>query len=164
MVAGIGLAETTPGPLILVLEFLGFLAAYRNPGDLSPIVAGTLGAIVTIWATFAASFLFIFLGAPWVEHLRANRRLRGALAGITAAVVGVITALAVTLAAGVLFDEVRTVHPFLVAIPVPVPSSLDPFALAIAFAAFAAMWRYRVHVVWVVVGSAAAGLLWYVVR
>ncbi|MGZ8579036.1 MAG: chromate efflux transporter, partial [Actinomycetota bacterium] len=146
VVAGIGLAETTPGPLILVLEFLGFLAAYRNPGDLSPLVAGTLGAIVTVWATFAASFLFIFLGAPWVEHLRANRRLRGALAGITAAVVGVIAALAVTLAAGVIFDEVRTVHPFLVAIPVPVPSSLDLFALALALAAFAAMWRYRVHV------------------
>ena len=84
--------------------------------------------------------------------------------GITAAVVGVIAALAVTLAAGVLFDELRIVHPFLVAIPVPVPSSLDLVALAIALAAFAAMWRYRVHVVWVVVASAAAGLLGYAVR
>jgi chromate transporter len=164
VVAGLGLAETTPGPLILVLEFLGFLAAYRNPGGLPPVVAGTLGALVTVWATFAASFLFIFLGAPWVEHLRGQRRLRGALAAITATVVGVIAALALTLAAGVLFDDVDTVEPFLVAIPVPVVGSVDLFAVAIAVGAFVAVARLRVHVVAVVLVSALAGLVAYAVR
>ena len=164
VVAGLGLAETTPGPLILVVEFLGFLAAYRNPGNLPPVVAGIVGASVTVWATFAASFLFIFLGAPWVEHLRSNVRLQGALQAITAAVVGVIAALALTLAAGVLFDEVRTAQPFLISIPVPVLRSVDLFAVAVAVGSFVAVWRFRVHVVWVVAASALAGLVWYAVR
>jgi chromate transporter len=128
------------------------------------VVAGTLGALVTVWATFAASFLFIFLGAPWVEHLRGQRRLRGALAAITATVVGVIAALALTLAAGVLFDDVDTVEPFLVAIPVPVVGSVDLFAVAIAVGAFVAVARLRVHVVAVVLVSALAGLVAYAVR
>jgi len=164
VVAGLGLAETTPGPLILVVEFLGFLAAYREPGRLSPVAAGLLGAGVTLWATFAPSFLWIFVGAPWVEQLRANRRLRGALSAVTAAVVGVIVSLSVTVAALVLFDDVRTVTPFRAPIPWPSPTSVNLFHFGIAVAAFVAIRRFRVHVVWVVVASAAAGLLWSLVR
>ncbi len=164
VVAGLGLAETTPGPLILVVEFLAFVAAYRNPGELHPVVAGSIGAAVTVWATFAPSFLWIFLGAPWVERLRANERLRGALAAITAAAVGVIASLGVTLAAGVMFDVVRSVRPFAVEIVVPVLGSVDPFHLAVASAALVATWRFRVHIVAIVATSAAAGLLWAAVR
>jgi chromate transporter len=164
VVAGLGLAETTPGPLILVLEFLGFLAAYRNPGTLPPAVAGTLGAAITLWATFAPSFLWIFVGAPYVERLRANRRLRGALEAITAAVVGVIASLALTVATAVLFDEVDTARPFWATIPMPRLATLDGFELVVAVAAFVSAWRYRISVVRIVVASAAAGLLWWLVR
>src|SRR5262249_46213480 len=83
MVDGPGLAETTPGPLILVLQFFGFLAPYRAPGDLAPLLAGTLGAVLTLWATFAPCFLWIFLGAPYVEALRGNRAISAALAAVT---------------------------------------------------------------------------------
>jgi chromate transporter len=159
VVAGLSLAETTPGPLILVLEFLGFLAAYQHPGDLPPAVAGALGALVTLWATFVPSMLWIFLGAPYVERLRANRRLRASFAAITAAVVGVIAGLALTVAALVLFGEVDQVTPFRIAIPVPVVGTAEPFAVAVAVAAFIAVVRFRVSVVWVVLASAAAGWL-----
>ena len=164
VVAGLGLAETTPGPLILVLEFLGFVAAYRAPGDLSPLAAGVLGAAVTVWATFAPSFLFIFLGAPWVEHLRANRRLRGALAAITAAVVGVIASLGITVAAVVLFDEVRVVSPMWASVPVPDLATVDLFSLAVASVAFVATRRFRVGVLWIVLASAGLGLMWSALR
>jgi chromate transporter len=164
VVAGLALAETTPGPLILVVEFYGFLAAYRNPGGLPPLAAGMLGAAVTVWATFAPCFLWVFLGAPWVERLRTNRSLRAALAAVTAAVVGVIASLALTVAAGVLFDEVRTMKPFWVSIPVPVVPSIDPFSLTVAVAAFVAIRRFRVNVVWVALGGAVAGLAFAGVR
>jgi chromate transporter len=164
VVAGLALAETTPGPLILVVEFYGFLAAYRNPGGLPPFVAGALGAAVTVWVTFAPCFLWVFLGAPWVERLRTNRTLRAALAAVTAAVVGVIASLAVTVAAGVLFDEVRVAKPFWAAIPVPLLSSVDPFSLSVAVAAFVAIRRFRVNVAWVALGGAVAGLSLAVVR
>ena len=98
MVVGLGLAETTPGPLIMVVEFVGFVGAYQHPGGLDPLVAGVLGAVVVTWATFAPCFLWIFLGAPYVERLRGNVRLSAALETITAAVVGVIANLAVTFA------------------------------------------------------------------
>jgi chromate transporter len=158
VVAGLALAETTPGPLILVVEFYGFLAAYRNPGSLSPVAAGLAGAAVTLWATFAPCFLWVFLGAPWVERLRTNRALRAALAAVTAAVVGVIASLALTVAAGVLFDDVRTAKPFWATIPVPVLSSLDVFSLVVAAAAFVAIRRYRVNVAWVALAGAVAGI------
>ena len=90
MLTGLGLAETTPGPLILVLVFVGFLAGARGETGLDPLLAGTIGAFVTLWVTFAPSFLFIFAGAPFVERLRGNRYVAGALAAVTAAVVGVI--------------------------------------------------------------------------
>jgi chromate transporter len=107
MVDGLGLAETTPGPLILVTQFVGFLAAFRAPVPFSPVTAGILGAVMTTWVTFTPSMLWIFVGAPFVEQLRANRRLSGALAAITAAVVGVILNLTVWFALHVLFGHVE---------------------------------------------------------
>jgi chromate transporter len=106
MLTGLGLAETTPGPLILVLVFVGFLGAFRDAGGLDPLLSGLLGALVTLWFTFVPSFLFVFTGAPYMERLRSNRRLSGALAAITAAVVGVIANLSVWFALHVLFARV----------------------------------------------------------
>jgi chromate transporter len=142
MVDGLGLAETTPGPLILVLEFVGYLGARRQATDLAPGLAGALGALVTLWATFAPCFLWIFLGAPYVERLRGNARLASALAGITAAVVGVILHLGLWFAWRVLFQG----------------ATLDLFALALVLAAFAALVRFRLGIVPVVLASVGAGL------
>ena len=161
---GLALAETTPGPLILVVEFYGFLAAYRNPGTLAPAAAGAIGAAVTVWASFAPCFLWVFLGAPWVERLRTNRALRGALAAVTAAVVGVIGSLALTVAANVLFEDVQTARPFFAAIPRPVWSSLDVPSVVVGTAAFVAIRRFRVNVAWVALGGGLVGLVLGVVR
>lgn len=156
MATGLGLAESTPGPLIMVTEFVGFLGAYQQPGSLSPAVAGALGALVVTWATFAPCFLWIFLGAPYVEVLRGNRRLASALSGVTAAVVGVVLNLALVLGIHTLFDRVRAVEILGNVIPVPSGRSVDVFALVVASASFLAMWRFKVHVLWVV--GVAAGL------
>ena len=110
MVDGLGLAETTPGPLILVTQFVGFIAAFRNAAPFSPLAAGLLGAALTTWVTFVPSMLWIFAGAPYIEELRGNRRLAGALAAITAAVVGVILNLSVWFALHVLFGSVTEMH------------------------------------------------------
>ena len=158
MAVGLGLAESTPGPLIMVLEFVGFVGAYQNPGGLPPVVAGTLGAAVAVWATFAPCFLWIFLGAPYVERIRGHRRLASSLQTVTAAVVGVIANLAVTFAVVTLF-RVRTVSILSGDLPVPVWTSLDAFAVVVAVVAFAVIWRFRWHVVLVIVASAAAGLV-----
>jgi chromate transporter len=159
MVLGLGLAETTPGPLIMVLEFVGFVGAYRNPGGLAPVVAGVLGAAVATWATFAPCFLWIFLGAPYVERLRGNRRLAAGLETITAAVVGVIANLAVTFAAHTLFEQVRDVVAVRGSIPVPVWSSVDVFAVVVAVVTFVGLWRMRWKIIPVVAASAVAGLI-----
>src|SRR4029079_16704902 len=110
MLDGLGMAETTPGPLIMVLQFVGFMAAYRDPGSLHPMLAGTLGGILTTWVTFVPCFLWIFLGAPYVEALRENKAWSAALATITAAVVGVVLNLAVWFALHVLFRELTELH------------------------------------------------------
>lgn len=159
MVTGLGLAESTPGPLIMVTEFVGFIGAYRNPGGLDPAVAGIIGATVTTWATFAPCFLWIFLGAPYIERLRDNRLLTTALSAITAAVVGVVLNLAVAFAVATLFDEVRTADFLGGPIPVPSLASVDLFALVVAAASFVALWRFRVNILWVVAASALAGVL-----
>lgn len=159
MAVGLSLAETTPGPLILVVVFVGFVAAYRNPGNLGPLPAALLGSLVTAWATFVPSFLWIFLGAPSIERLRGNRRLAAALAAITAAVVGVIANLALVFAIGVLFDERRTERFLGNDVVLPVPSSADALAITVAVVAFVVMHRFRVNVVWVVLGSGLVGLL-----
>jgi chromate transporter len=159
MVVGLGLAETTPGPLIMVLEFVGFVGAYQHPGDLSPMTAGVLGAVVATWATFAPCFLWIFLGAPYIEGLRGNRRLAEALEAVTAAVVGVIANLAVTFAVHTLFEQVREVDTFGGTVPVPVWSSLDGFALVVAAVSFVGLWRLHWKVLPVIGASALAGLI-----
>jgi chromate transporter len=159
MAVGLGLAESTPGPLIMVLEFVGFVGAYQHPGGLPPLVAGILGAAVTVWATFAPCFLWIFLGAPYVERIRGRRRLAAALQTVTAAVVGVIANLAVTFGGVTLFAKVRSADVLGGEMPVPVWSSIDAFAVAVAVAAFVAIWRFRWHVVPVILASAVAGLL-----
>ena len=159
MAVGLGLAESTPGPLIMVLEFVGFVGAYQHPGGLPPLLAGVLGASVAVWATFAPCFLWIFLGAPYIERIRGNVRLASALQTVTAAVVGVIANLAVTFGVLTLFGEVRMMRFLGGAFPVPVWSDADPFALVVAAAAFVGLWRLRWRVVPVIAASAAAGLL-----
>jgi chromate transporter len=159
MVTGLGLAESTPGPLIMVTEFVGFMGAFRNPGELDPVVAGVLGATVTTWATFAPCFLWIFLGAPYVERLRGNRSLTAALSAITAAVVGVILNLALVFGIHTVFDRVRSVDVLGGSVPVPILLSIDVFAAVVAALAFVALWRFRVNILWVVGSAAVAGLL-----
>jgi chromate transporter len=159
MAVGLGLAESTPGPLIMVLEFVGFVGAYQHPGGLPPLLAGILGATVAVWATFAPCFLWIFLGAPYVERIRGNVRLAAALQTVSAAVVGVIANLAVTFGILTLFREVRTVAFLGGEFPVPAWTEVDPFALAVATVAFVCLWRYRWSVVPVILGSAVAGLV-----
>jgi chromate transporter len=158
MLDGLGLAESTPGPLILVTQFVGFIAAFRNPGDLPPAVAGVLGAAVTVWATFAPSFLWIFLGAPFIERLRGNQFLSGALSAITAAVVGVILNLAVWFALHNLFRVVAETTMFGMTLTFPRPQTIDPYAATIAGVAFVGMWRHGWGILHVVLGSAVAGL------
>jgi chromate transporter len=164
MLDGLGLAETTPGPLILVVQFVAFLGAYRHPGALDPLTAGILGSALTTWATFVPSFVFIFLGAPYVEALRHNRRWRDALAGITAAVVGVILNLALFFALHTLFAEVRNGQWSLFRLPVPVWSSLDGASLALAAFAFAALFRFKLGMGKTLAASSLAGLVIYLLR
>jgi chromate transporter len=136
MLDGLGLAESTPGPLIMVVQFVGFLAAYQTPGIAQPLAAGVFAACLTVWVTFVPCFLWIFLGAPYVESLRRNKALSGALAAITAAVVGVIVNLALWFLLHALFAVVRT-HEVLpgLAIDIPEPGSLVlPLLVLIAVA------------------------------
>jgi chromate transporter len=132
MAKGLALAETTPGPLIMVVQFVAFLGAYRNPGTLPPWVAAVVASLLTTWVTFVPSFLFIFLGAPYVERLRGNRSLSAALAGITAAVVGVIANLAVYFGVHTLFHRTSLADWGPIHLRVPELSSLRPIPVAIA--------------------------------
>jgi chromate transporter len=142
MVKGLAMAETTPGPLIMVVQFVAFLGAYRDPGTLDPWVAAVLASLLTTWVTFVPCFLFIFLGAPYVERLRGNRNLSAALTGITAAVVGVIANLAVYFAAHTLFTRTRDLRWGPIDATLPVWSSYDLGAWSItALAAVLLFWR-----------------------
>ena len=143
MVSGLALAETTPGPLIMVVQFVAFLGAYRDPGTLDPWEAGVLGALLTTWVTFVPCFLFIFLGAPYVERLRSNAAISGALTGITAAVVGVIANLAVYFALHTLFAASTSVRWGPASLDLPDPGTLRPVALAITIAAAVMIFRLR---------------------
>lgn len=158
MLDGLGLAETTPGPLIMVTQFVGFLGAYRDPGGLAPVTAGVLGGLLTTWVTFAPCFLWIFLGAPYVERLRHNRALSAALTAITAAVVGVILNLAVWFALHVIFRETTDVTGLGLRVIVPELSSIDWTAAALAAAALLAVFRFKVGTGWLLAGAALAGL------
>ena len=159
MAVGLGLAESTPGPLIMVVEFVGFVGAYQHPGGLPPFVAGLLGAAVVVWATFAPCFLWVFLGAPSIERIRGNVRFASALQTVMAAVVGVIANLAVTFAVVTLFRAARPVAFLGGEIPVPVWSEVDPFAVAVAAVAFVGLWRFKWRVVPVIAVAAVAGLV-----
>ena len=158
---GLGMAETTPGPLIMVTQFVGFMGAYRSPGVLDPMMAGCLGALVTTWVTFAPCFLWIFLGAPYIEALRGNRVLAAALTGITAAVVGVVLNLAIWFGLRVMFAELSDVALLGldgIAVSLPVLSSFDPLASAILAGAFVAITSFGVGMIKVLAVCAAAGL------
>jgi chromate transporter len=159
MLDGLGLAETTPGPLIMVVQFVAFLGAYRQPGALDPIVAGILGSVVTVWVTFAPSLMFIFVGAPWIERITRNRRLGAALAGVTAAVVGVVLNLGVWFAVHTLFTDVSDRSFGWMTLPVPDPSSFSPVVALIAIAASIALFRFRISLLWVLTGGAALGVV-----
>ena len=148
MLDGLGLAETTPGPLIMVLHFTGFLGGWNHPGNLSPLTAATLCAAITTWATFVPCFIWIFLGAPYVERLRENVRLNAALSAITAAIVGVILNLAV-------WFGWQVFH--------PAPGRVDGFAIVLAIAAGIGLTRGKWPVVGVFIGSAIAGWVWHAV-
>jgi chromate transporter len=145
MVDGLGLAETTPGPLIMVLQFVGFLGGWNHPGGMSPLWAATLGAALTTWVTFVPCFLWIFLGAPHIEQLRGQKNLTCALSAVTASVVGVVLNLAVWFG----WQVVR-----------PAPGHWDAFVLVVSIAAFAALQRFKIDVVPVVLASGALGLIY----
>ena len=136
MLDGLALAETTPGPLVLVLTFVGSLAGFRDAGALSPVGGAVLGAFLTTWVTFVPCFLWIFLGAPYMERLRANQRLSAALSSITAAVVGVVLNLAVWFAVHTLFARVGTLSAGPFGMLWPEVSSLDWRMLALSTLAF----------------------------
>ncbi|RBP47852.1 chromate transporter [Roseimicrobium gellanilyticum] len=145
MMSGLALAETTPGPLIMVLQFVGFVGAWQHPGGLSPLAAGTLGALITTWATFLPCFLFVFLGGPHVEHLRSRPTLAVMLTSITAAVVGVIVNLAVWFA----WHALR-----------PPEGGFDWYVLVVSTAAFVALTRFKAGVMQVIGVCAVLGLVW----
>jgi chromate transporter len=160
MLDGLGLAETTPGPLILVLQHVGFMAGFGAGG----VALGTAAAGVVLWATFAPCFVWVFLGAPFIERLQDNRALSGALSAVTASVVGVIANLAVWFALHVLFRATVPVRSWGLRFDMPVPSSLDVAAVVFALGAGIALLRLRIGVVSVLAGCAAAGLLLQLAR
>jgi chromate transporter len=143
MMSGLALAETTPGPLIIVLQFVGFVGAWQNPGSLSPLAAASIGAFITTWVTFVPCFLFVFLGAPYVESLRNFPLIGAALTTISAAVVGVILNLGVTFSAHALFQE---------------NGDFDSFIAVLVIAAFLAMWRFKIPFTTVLAACAVLGL------
>ena len=148
MMAGLGLAETTPGPLIMVLQFVGFVAAWQNPDDMPPLAAATLGALITTWVTFLPCFLFVFLGAPYVQGLHERPALASTLTAITAAVVGVILNLAIWFA----WHALR-----------PGEGVFDYFVAAVAAGAWLAMERFKIGVIPVLGACALLGVIWKLV-
>jgi chromate transporter len=159
MLVGLGFAETTPGPLISVVQFVGFMAAFRAPGALDPILAGELGGLAAMWSTFVPPFLWIFLGGPYIEALIGNRALNAALSAITAAVVGVILNLAVWFALHTLFAQVLDWH----GVAVPVPASANWPAIALSAAAMVAMFRFKMGMIPTMAACSLAGVAYYLV-
>jgi chromate transporter len=159
MLDGLGMAETTPGPLIMVLQFVGFMAAYRDPGTLPPMLAGTLGGLLATWVTFTPCFLWIFLGAPFVEALRENKPINAALSALTAAVVGVVLNLAIWFAIHTVFHEVRPVRGFGFSFEAPMPGSVDPWALALSAVAMVAIFQFKIGMIPTIALCSAAGIV-----
>jgi len=148
-VDGLALAETTPGPLIMVLQFVGFMAGWNHPQGMVPLTSAVTGALVTTYTTFLPCFLFIFLGGPYIEVLRGNRNLTGALSGITAAVVGVILNLALIFGSTVIWPD-------------GIAGKINGFAAVLSVAAFLALYRLKADVQWVVLAGGLIGLAWTV--
>src|SRR5712672_3589433 len=161
MLDGLGMAETTPGPLIMVLQFVGFMAAYRDPGTLPPMLAATLGGLLATWVTFTPCFLWIFLGAPFIETLHGNKGLAGALAGITAAVVGVILNLAIWFALHTIFRETAPLRWYGIGFDMPILASINPWAFILSVAAAVAIFRFKVNMIAVLGTCAAIGVVYY---
>jgi chromate transporter len=149
MLVGLGFAETTPGPLISVVQFVGFMAAFRNPGALDPVLAGTLGGVLAMWATFVPPFIWIFVGGPYIEALLGNKALHAALSAITAAIVGVILNLAVWFGLHLLFHGEISM------------AAIDWPALVLTLAAIVAMFRFRAGMIPTLAACSAAGALYY---
>ncbi|KHK01792.1 chromate efflux transporter [Desulfovibrio sp. TomC] len=147
MLLGLGLAETTPGPLIMVTQFVGFITAWNQPGNLTPIIAGILGGLLTTFTTFLPSFMFIFAGAPYIEAITSNPKLNAALTGISGAVVGVVLKLGVFFALSTFFPA----------------SGIDFFAVLVACAALFALVRWKLSMHALVGLSGAAGLIWQLI-
>ncbi len=159
MLAGLGMAETTPGPLIMVVQYVGFLAGHRTPGVMPPLMMGTLAGLLVTWVTFTPCFLWVFLGAPYVEALRGARALSAALSAVTAAVVGVILNLAVWFGVHVAFRETVPWNRFGLHLSIPVLPSLDILATIIAIAAALALFRFKVGVIHTLIACSVAGMV-----
>ena len=162
MLDGLGMAETTPGPLIQVVQFVGFMGAYRNPGSLTPLIAGVAGSIVTTWVTYAPCFMWIFLGAPYIELLRGRAGLNAALSAVTAAVVGVILNLSIWFALHTIFGTVNDEHAYGFRLLVPDWSTIDVMSAAIACGALVAMFRYKVGMIATLIAAALIGVIYHV--
>jgi chromate transporter len=160
MLDALALAETTPGPLVLVLQHVGFLAAWRGAGTQSRWIHGALGALIAAWVTFVPSFVWIFAGAPFIEQARRSRSLQGALAAITAAIVGVIASLALWFALHVVFAQVDAVHIGVLHLPWPNPSSIHLGATAISLVALVVALRGGVGTPLLLAGGALCGVAW----
>ena len=161
MLDGLGMAETTPGPLIMVLQFVGFLGAYRDAGGIDPLIAATLGGLLATWVTFTPCFLWIFLGAPFIERLRGNAAVSGALSAITAAVVGVVLNLAIWFALHTLFRSTRLIATGPFHFDVPVLTSIDPAAFVLSVGAAYAIFQMRAGVITTLFATSAASLALY---
>ena len=161
MLDGLGMAETTPGPLIMVTQFVGFMGAFRQASGLDPLVAGVLGGILTTWVTFLPCFLWIFLGAPYIEVIRGNRALSAALSAITAAVVGVILNLAIWFGLHVLFAQLTELQGYGITFDMPVLSSIHPASAALMIAAMMALFRFKFGMLPVLGACSVAGMLYY---
>lgn len=161
MLNGLGMAETTPGPLIMVLQFVGFMGAFRSPGTFSPLVAGAFGGLLATWVTFAPCFLWIFLGAPYIEKLRTNKALSGALSAITAAVVGVVLNLAIWFAIHTIFRKTVAVNAYSISFDAPVLSSVDVWSLLLGLAAAVAIFRLKIGMIQTLVACCVSGMVLY---
>ncbi len=161
MLDGLGMAETKPGPLIQVVQFVGFMGAYRQAELLDPMWAGVWASVLVTWVTFVPCFLWIFLGAPYIEALRGNKGLSTTLSGITAAVVGVVLNLAIWFALHVLFDEINEVSTLGVRLLIPEWNTLQPFSLLIAIGAMLALMRFKIGMIPTLLGSAMIGMVYY---
>jgi len=159
MLDGLGMAETTPGPMLMVLQFVGFMGGFHEPGGLPPLLAGALAGLLATWVTFAPCFLWIFLGGPYVEKLRGNKALAGALTAITAAIAGVILNLAVWFALHTLFHQVERIDFAGLRLQLPVLSSLDVAALALTLAAALLIFRFNAGAIRTLAACAIAGML-----